>query len=250
MKDLFRKTDSVISPIILEGGERKIIEAKTVYNNFNTIMTSENFLRSVPNDHMDLDMMRYNLKGIFENRAEFLFNSSLEILIANLRSLEIFLEKKEEDKFTHSIYLEYNSSTIKTIKEQIPYLFDLIFYFNIDLNNYMSIATTAMHMTTILYNQLCIRIHENRKDKYAVQVFEAVNKIFDSFTQSIIDDILTLIQEAQNVYFPVGDKDKYFEGKSTNMIELTPNKIIEEDVMEEDKPLEHQDFLINKLNYF
>lgn len=201
MKQLFRKKDIIMSPVTR--GEKEVVEVTTFYNTINNAITNQGFLNICPVNEEDLQLNRINLVAIFENRATFLFNTSMSLFNGNLSNLESYISR---DKDCHAdIWIKlYNNDASTIIREKIPYIFDLPFYFNIDIMDYSSLALIAMNMSSLIYTSLNINIPVKLDKKEIEQLHDNINTLFKLLTESFINDLLTLAQEAR-IYFEAGN---------------------------------------------
>lgn len=203
MKKLFKQCDTITSPVV---GKLETIEVPTFYNAINYITTNEKYrANSIPFDRTDLTLLRESIVGLFRNRVEFLLTQSLSKVVYNLKKLE---NKLNANKYNH--YLNLDPKVINKIEERIPYLFDLMFYFEVDIENYESKNIIAMNIASIVFNSITVEILDNNVDNNDVNdIFISINNILFIFQESIIDDIRLLCNEVKQVYFPLGDHDKY-----------------------------------------
>lgn len=224
MKELFRKKDLMVNPVTIEGDSNKkdIIELPTFYNGINNVLTSDAYYKTVtPVDQYDLNLMRENLVLMFKNRVRFLFNKTIEMNKASLNNLAIKYREESDMKMATYI-IDGVDRILNDIEKDIPYIFDLTFYFNIDLDKYSSLNIIAMNMTSILYNKLDMYGYGGKTNK--IEEFNnMINNIFTATSMSFFDDLMVLCQEARTVYFEAANYD-YNESKEEF---INPNIAVE-----------------------
>lgn len=216
MKPLFKKKDIIVNPAHSMNELYEGVEIPTFYNKVNDILVDKTFLNVVPNDGMDLDIKRSNLISMFRNRAKFLLINSINLAKASLDNLSIIYNRENSNKDMFiTIDMGYSiGKLVDNICNDMPYIFDLTFYFNEDIFNYSSLMTISLNMTGITYNELYVRCGKMKKEEIE-QLYNSINKIFITLTETFIGDLMTLCQESR-LYFEAGNYEYY---ENTNSFE-------------------------------
>lgn len=201
MKPLFRKKDIIVNPS-LSMGIKEGLEISTFYNKINDVLNAESFLNVVPVDDIDLNIKRANLLSMFKNRVKFLLSNSINLTKASLENLSTIYSEDNSDRYLF-IDMGYGNTLVDSIYNDMPYIFDLIFYFNENVSNYSSLMNISLNMTSIIYNELyisCRKIEEREIE----QIYNSINKIFMTLFEVFVSDLMTLCQESE-LYFEAGN---------------------------------------------
>lgn len=215
LKPLFRNVDSKPNPLISDREEVGIVEFKSFYNNINQVLPGM-MIQERPVDTMDLDIIRHNLCLTFENRVRNILRNTTMTLYSRFNNLENkvrqFIASIAKDEYYSYAIIDVkdqfdSNRIVDEIIERIPYITDLIFYFNIN-QDFTCIKTIALNISTMVYNRLRFEISTRDKNILTNEEVEMLNEVinteFKKFTNSLIEELHKLIQES-NIYFVAGD---------------------------------------------
>lgn len=228
LKPLFRNADLIPNPLITDRENVCMVETKSLYNIINQTLPSM-MVQEKPVDTMDIDIIRHNLCLMFENRVINLLSNTIKILQSRLYNLENrvrkFISENTIDNFYPYITIDikdgFNTDTIVNgVIEKIPYITDLIFYFNIN-DEFVGIKTIALSVSTMVYNKLRFEIADEENiltNEEIKMINDVINIEFKKFTNSIIDDLHGLLQEARFIYHTSGDYNVNENGEITHYL--------------------------------
>lgn len=233
MKDLFKPVDTIVSPVRgayefggdnIERPLRTTVEVQNIYGITHQVLSNQAFLNIAPISEIDLDLRRASLCKIFENRVNYLFANSYYLLKANLQNLTE-VTKREFNLKDLAIFISGGPYQLEKVnigfKEYFPELYDPRFYFNLNVENFASVPTIALAITTSIYNLLKVEIYDELKESKVQNIYENITKIFAAFSEAIRNDIYTLCDEA-HIYGSAGNyvlKDEIENIEQNKLIE-------------------------------
>ena len=236
MKDLFKPVDTIVSPVRgayefgkddIERPLRTTIDVQNIYGITHQVLSNQAFLNIAPINEIDLGLRRASLCKIFENRVDYLFNNSYSLLRANLHNLNEVTIKEFKLK-DMVICLSGGKFELERLndgfKEFFPELYDPRFYFNLEVENFASVPTIVLAITTSIYNLLRVEIHDELKESKIQNIYENITKIFTAFSEAITNDIYTLCSEA-HIY---GNAGNYTLKENIMPENIEQNKLLEE----------------------
>lgn len=233
LKPLFRNVDMKVSPVRTPKGASSVFELRSLYNDLNNAIPF-NMIQSVPVDVSDVNIIRDNLCVMFESRVKNKLHETIKILCNRLFTLEERVNKFIRENIINED--DYNVFTVIDLKggfygidvivddivQKMPYITDLMFYFNIN-EDFVCIKTMALSISTLLYNNMRFELGVGDKnlDFEEIEIINnTINDEFKSFANSMIDVFHTLLKEAQEVYFKSGDFVPDKNGNLINSINL------------------------------
>lgn len=195
---------------------------KTYYNTIQNLLTSESY-RDVLENTEQLDTRRRALEIIFYKRVEFNINQKIRYMQAYLAQYDIYI-----------------NHIGKEIKEMIPELFDITFYFNL-MTNPTSGFDYAMALNSILYNHLFESVRCNNTIDFN-QGLEYINRFMSLALNEWMHMLNLLYLEANEVYYKAGNasildlkenQDIYLHGEERKqaLIEMGRPDLIDTDIM-------------------
>lgn len=195
---------------------------KTYYNTIQNLLTSESY-RDVLENTEQLDTRRRALEVIFCKRVEFNIDQKLRYMQAYL--------------VQYGIHVNHIG---KEIKQMIPELFDINFYFNL-MTNPTSGFDYGIALNSILYNHLFESARCNNTIDFN-QGLEYINRFMSLALNEWMHMLNLLYLEANEVYYKAGNAsilylkenhDIYLHGEERKqaLIEMGRPDLIDTDIM-------------------
>lgn len=153
----------------------------------------------------DISIVSYGLTAVFKKRVQYLLSDSVHKLIRNLLNENETIMIVTYEPYIEKLVELMNNIEIITykIKEQMPYLFDFMFYCYIDNSNFSSVQSIAMQIVNIVNQFINLDIPTNITNEdinYMINRFNVLNNITTQFSNSIINNIITLTYEANGIF--------------------------------------------------
>lgn len=185
-QSLLTKVDYTIDRVTFD--DKNIEEVNTYYNDIQNLLTSENYLNCASNEEI-LIPRRRSLEVLFYNRVEFILRRRIELM-------DSYLSK-------YGLFLSY--TVVKTIKEQLPELFDITFYFSY-MNNPITASDYALALNSIIYNYTFNTIEYEHIDdpQQAREKVELLNNFMKMSLNEFVLILNGLYLEANEVYYNAG----------------------------------------------
>lgn len=167
-------------------GDKKIeyTSVKTYYNKIQNLLTSESY-SSVLETPEQLYTRRRALEVIFSKRVEFILDQKISYMRSYVNQYNIYLMNISKD-----------------VKDNLPELFDITFYFNL-ITNPTSGFDYALALNSILYNYLFDEIKYNN----SISIDEGLNCI-NNFMGLALNEWMHMLNllylEANEVYYNAG----------------------------------------------
>lgn len=165
------------------------------------ILNKANNGESISNLTDNLEVLKHDLLKIFENRVEFLLVESLNRLLFNLTRLNNQLTKHESVSIQF-LELMNKDVIIKKIRKQMPYLFDFMFYYDIDLADTSTMVITTMEIRRIVHERISISVSFSNEQEGipASEVYLILDNVNNLFLLSVSNNILELMYEANSIF--------------------------------------------------
>lgn len=185
-QSLLTKVDYTIDRVTFDN--KNIEEVNTYYNDIQNLLTSEDYLNCAYNEDK-LIPRRRSLEVLFDNRVEFILDRRIELMDSYLSNYGLFL----------------SVAVVKIIKEQLPELFDITFYFNY-MNNPITASDYALALNSIIYNYIfdIIRYDYMDEPQQAREKVELLNNFMKMSLNEFVLILNGLYLEANEVYYNAG----------------------------------------------
>lgn len=183
-ENLLTKVDYTIDRVTLDN--ENIQEVNTYYNDIQNLLTSEDYLNSASEPDILLPRRRA-LEVLFANRVEFIIRERLNIMRNYINNYQLYF---------------ISQLAVERIKEYMPELFDITFYFNY-MTNPIVASDYALAINSILYNTIFDNIRIDIREDYNQQI-NSLNNFMKMSLSEFINVLNGLYLEAQEVYYNAG----------------------------------------------
>ena len=183
-ENLLTKVDYTIDRVTLDN--ENIQEVNTYYNDIQNLLTSEDYLNSASEPDILLPRRRA-LEVLFANRVEFIIRERLNIMRNYIDNYQLYF---------------ISPLVVERIKEYMPELFDITFYFNY-MTNPIVASDYALAINSILYNTLFDNIRIDIREDYNQEI-NSLNNFMKMSLSEFINVLNGLYLEAQEVYYNAG----------------------------------------------
>ena len=183
-ENLLTKVDYTIDRVTLDN--ENIQEVNTYYNDIQNLLTSEDYLNSASEPDILLPRRRA-LEVLFANRVEFIIRERLNIMRNYIDNYQLYF---------------ISPLAIERIKEYMPELFDITFYFNY-MTNPIVASDYALAINSILYNTIFDNIRIDNREDHNQQI-NSLNNFMKMSLSEFINVLNGLYLEAQEVYYNAG----------------------------------------------
>ena len=183
-ENLLTKVDYTIDRVTLDN--ENIQEVNTYYNDIQNLLTSEDYLNSASEPDILLPRRRA-LEVLFANRVEFIIRERLNIMRNYIDNYQLYF---------------ITPLVVERIKEYMPELFDITFYFNY-MTNPIVASDYALAINSILYNTLFDNIRIDIREDYNQEI-NSLNNFMKMSLSEFINVLNGLYLEAQEVYYNAG----------------------------------------------
>lgn len=183
-ENLLTKVDYTIDRVTLDN--ENIQEVNTYYNDIQNLLTSEDYLNSASEPDILLPRRRA-LEVLFANRVEFIIRERLNIMRNYINNYQLYF---------------ISQLAVERIKEYMPELFDITFYFNY-MTNPIVASDYALAINSILYNTLFDNIRIDIREDYNQEI-NSLNNFMKMSLSEFINVLNGLYLEAQEVYYNAG----------------------------------------------
>ena len=183
-ENLLTKVDYTIDRVTLDN--ENIQEVNTYYNDIQNLLTSEDYLNSASEPDILLPRRRA-LEVLFANRVEFIIRERLNIMRNYIDNYQLYF---------------ISPLVVERIKEYMPELFDITFYFNY-MTNPIVASDYALAINSILYNTIFDNIRIDNREDHNQQI-NSLNNFMKMSLSEFINVLNGLYLEAQEVYYNAG----------------------------------------------
>lgn len=183
-ENLLTKVDYTIDRVSMDG--KTIEEVNTYYNDIQHLLTTQEYINKSSEPDILLPRRRA-LEVLFANRVEFIIRERLNIMRNYIDNYQLYF---------------ISPLAIERIKEYMPELFDITFYFNY-MTNPIVASDYALAINSILYNTIFDNIRIDNREDHNQQI-NSLNNFMKMSLSEFINVLNGLYLEAQEVYYNAG----------------------------------------------